>query len=85
MHLWCPIDFELGDMTSTTTAAESRMFRYWRLNPDLPVDGLKGLCLNHIEPRDVVKIDAVQFVDKLCEVGSTYARLALSDIGFSFA
>lgn len=69
-----PIDSELDDMSKTGTALNDRLFTYSRVSPDISVEGLAGLGLGHIAARDVFKIDCVDAIDQLLEIGAAEGR-----------
>lgn len=75
-----PIDREVGDLRTHTTAVEPRLFRYHRLNPLLSEAGLRDLGCGHIRPRDVSPIDAVQHVQALAEIGRALAAQQLAGV-----
>lgn len=52
----------------------SKRFTYMRYNADLTRDGLNALGLPHIEPRKVQKLDSVDHIAVLQEVGRAVAR-----------
>jgi len=68
------IDSELGDMLTINTALKDRLFTYSRISPDISVEGLSKLGLGHISASDVFKIDCVDSVDKLLEIGAAQAQ-----------
>jgi len=51
-----------------------KLFTYMRYNADLTRDGLTELGLGHIEPRHVQKLDSVDHISELREVGRAVAR-----------
>lgn len=75
-----PIDLEVGDMRSVATAVEPRLFKYHRINPVLSAEGLAALGCAHIEPRDIVPIDAIDHIDSLSEVGRAVAERMLDGV-----
>jgi len=73
------IDREIGDLVLPEEAIanedrEKRLFRYVRYNVDLSQEGLNTLKLNHIHSADVRKMDSVDFLDQLREVGKMAAN-----------
>jgi patatin-like phospholipase/acyl hydrolase len=69
-----PIDLEMGDLIGSRGPAEPRLFSYARYNIELSRAGLVGLGLPHIEPATVQKLDSVEHMDELREVGAAAAR-----------
>jgi hypothetical protein len=76
-----PIDRELGDM-KPRPGAPPRAFLYARYNADISRAGLDGLGLKHIQPDRVSKMDSVEFIEDLLEVGRKAAGdVRMSDFG----
>lgn len=69
-----PIDREVGDLKVAPTALQQRLFAYHRLNIPLTPEGLQSIGCGHIRPKDVIKIDSVEFVDQISEVGRALGR-----------
>ena len=75
------IDRELGDM-KPPPGSSPRAFLYARYNADISRAGLDGLGLKHIQPDRVSKMDSVEFIEDLLEVGRTAAGdVRMSDFG----
>ncbi|MBU1360483.1 MAG: patatin-like phospholipase family protein [Gammaproteobacteria bacterium] len=74
------IDLEVGDMQSTATAIEPRLFGYHRLSPQLTTAGLAALGLEHIATKSVIQIDAVEQVEALSEIGRRYAAQVIDGV-----
>ena len=68
------MDPELDDMSTTDTAIKDRLFTYSRVSPDISVEGLSRLGLDHIAVDDVFKIDCVDALDQLLEIGAAEAK-----------
>lgn len=72
-----PIDRELGDMVPLDSSDKildldsdaNRHFSYVRYNASLTDEGLEDLNLSHIVSDDVRKMDSVEFIPQLREVG----------------
>lgn len=77
------IDSEYGDMVRAGDQADranwsgAKLFTYLRYNPDLTQRGLAELGLPQIDPQAVQKLDAVQHLDALQQVGRAYASRAV--------
>ncbi len=74
-----PIDREISDLVlpmneMANQNRQKRLFRYVRYNVDLSQDGLDALGLSHIQSENVRKLDSVQYLDQLQEVGRTAAK-----------
>ena len=68
------IDSELGDMVTASTALKDRLFTYSRVSPDISAQGLSQLGLEHISASDVFKIDCVDSLQSLLEIGAAEAK-----------
>jgi patatin-like phospholipase/acyl hydrolase len=68
-----PVDRELGDLVLGTGPVEPRLFAYVRYDADLSRDGLDALGLTHVQPANVQKLDSVDHMDELREVGAAAA------------
>lgn len=79
-----PVDRELGAMIPKAPLSRNlgRAFLYARYNADLSRAGLDALGLNHLKPERVQKMDSVEFIDELLEVGRAAAKqVKMSDFG----
>lgn len=64
-----PLDREVGDMIGKRGPVEPKLFTYLRYNAELTREGLDSLGLNRIEPEKVQKLDSVEHIGELQEVG----------------
>lgn len=77
------IDSEYGDMVRAGDGADSanwsgaKLFTYLRYDPDLTREGLAGLGLPAIDPQAVQKLDAVEHMVAMQQVGTAYATRAV--------
>jgi predicted acylesterase/phospholipase RssA len=77
-----PIDREIGDMIPREADGNmiplsqdlGRRFLYVRYNADLSREGLDALGLNEIKPKNVQKLDSVEFIPDLRKVGRKVAE-----------
>ena len=77
-----PIDREVGDMIPREADGKMiplkldlrRRFLYARYNADLSREGLDALGLNDIEPKNVQKLDSVDYIPDLRKVGRKLAE-----------
>ena len=67
------IDAEVGDLKGTDDglAGSARLFTYVRYNVDLSRQGLDRLGLGRLRPEDAQKLDGVDHIDDLGEIGRT--------------
>jgi len=63
------IDREIGDMKGKAGPSTEKLFTYMRYNADLSRNGLDTLGLRDIEPDHVQKLDSIEFITQLQEVG----------------
>jgi hypothetical protein len=72
-----PIDLEVGDLIETRGVQADRpakQFTYARYNVDLTQQGLNNLGLQNLVAADVQKIDAVDRIEDLSNIGMAAAR-----------
>jgi len=68
------LDSEIGDLISEKENKEKKEFTYLRYNAQLDEKGLEKLKLSHLNPKDLKKLDAVDKIHLLREVGEAVAR-----------
>jgi predicted acylesterase/phospholipase RssA len=69
------LDREIGDLIGMKGPADpSRLFRYVRYNATLTVEGLKGLGLARVKPKNVESLDSVEHMKQLQKVGRAVAE-----------
>jgi patatin-like phospholipase/acyl hydrolase len=77
-----PLDRELGDLLDSTGPVEPRLFTYLRYNGDLSAAGLSELGLDHIAAEHVQRLDSIDYIDELRQVGQAVARrVRVEDFG----
>lgn len=64
-----PIDLEIGDLRTGPGILDRRMFSYVRYNAELTRKGLDDLGLPDIKPRQVQRLDSVDYIGDLQQVG----------------
>jgi predicted acylesterase/phospholipase RssA len=77
-----PLDREIGDMIPRETDGKmipfsqdlGRRFLYARYNADLSREGLDALGLNDIKPKNVQKLDSIEYIPDLRKVGRKLAE-----------
>ena len=69
------IDGEVGDLMETKGPLESKLFTYVRYNAELTREGLDKLGgLEHVRPEDVQKMDSVEHMKDLGDIGRAIAK-----------
>jgi uncharacterized protein len=69
-----PIDLEVGDLIGSAGPVEPPLFTYVRYDAELSREGLERLGLQHIRAQDVARLDAVDHVTELRQIGEAVAR-----------
>jgi hypothetical protein len=71
-----PLDRELGNVIGCEgpLPADKKLFTYVRYNAELTQAGLSNLGCHNIEPESVQKLDAIEAIPKLREVGRHVAE-----------
>lgn len=74
-----PVDREFEAMVGFTADGKSnatvpKLFTYMRYNPELSEEGLRSLGLEKINPEDVRKLDSIDHIEQIREVGIAYAQ-----------
>jgi len=67
------LDREVGDLALTRGPVEPRLFTYLRYNAELSREGLDVLGLPNIDPDDVQRLDSIEHVAELQQVGRAVA------------
>lgn len=68
-----PIDREVDDMIASRGPLESKLFRYARYNAELTPEGLNALGCGDVDPASVQKLDSIDALGSLQEVGKAVA------------
>jgi hypothetical protein len=69
-----PLDREVGDMIGAGGPAMPKLFTYVRYNAELTETGLAAIGCGAIAPNAVRKLDAVESIPALREVGTAVAE-----------
>ena len=69
-----PLDREVGDMIGAAGPATPKLFTYLRYNAELTEEGLASIGCNHVASDAVRKLDAVDAIPALREVGRAVAE-----------
>ena len=85
LHDLIPMDPQEPDRPLSLDVATDKAFLYVRYNAELTEDGLAQLKLGHIDPERVRKMDSVDHIGELAEIGAALgAEVDLAHLG-SFA
>jgi uncharacterized protein len=68
------IDLEVGDMIGKKGPSPEKLFTYVRYNAELTRGGLDALGLPHIQPQAVQKLDSIEAIPELQQVGQAVGR-----------
>jgi predicted acylesterase/phospholipase RssA len=69
------LDREIGDLIGAKSPADpSRLFTYVRYNAALTAEGLNGLGLARVDPKDVESLDSVEHMKQLQDIGRAVAE-----------
>ena len=70
------LDSEIKDLKGEMGmgSVDEKLFSYIRYNPRLDKKGLENLSLTHLEPRKIAKIDAVDNIKMMQEVGMAMGK-----------
>ena len=69
-----PLDRELGDLIGSAGPVGPKLFTYVRYNAELTEEGLAAIGCGHIAPDAVRKLDAIDAIPDLREVGREVAE-----------
>ncbi len=78
------LDREVDTMIASKGPLREKLFRYARYNADLTAEGLRDLGCGGISPSDVQKMDSVEFIPALQQVGKAAAARDVSREHFNF-
>ena len=70
-----PLDRELGDVIGQGIKDVRKLFTYVRYNADLSGEGLALLGLGHLRPEQVQRMDSVEHISEMQQVGRAAAEL----------
>ncbi len=73
------LDQEVGDLRGVSGPVRPKLFTYLRYNAELSREGLDALGLPHIRPQDVQRLDSVDYMHELQQVGEAVARSVQPD------
>jgi uncharacterized protein len=79
------LDWEVDTMIQSKGPLREKLFRYVRYNAELTAEGLRTLGCDDIRPEDVQKMDSVDFIPALQQVGKAAADRDADRAHFNFA
>ena len=77
------IDKEVGTLINTPSIGAEKLFTYLRYDGEISRAGLDELELNEINPADVAKLDSIEFIPELIQIGETLAMQQVKAEHFS--
>jgi Patatin-like phospholipase len=78
-----PLDREIGDLMGTASPVGQKLFTYLRYNAELTSEGLKALGLSGIEPKNVQKLDSIDYIPDLQRIGNAIRIMKIKEEHFS--
>ena len=80
-----PLDREIGDLIGAKSAGSvpEKLFSYLRYTPDLSREGLNNLGLHSVKPSEVQKMDSIDGMEAMREVGRALAEQAVKPEHFA--
>jgi uncharacterized protein len=67
------LDREVGDLATKRGPVEPRLFTYLRYNAELSTEGLAALRVTDVDPDDVQRLDSIEHLSELQQVGRAVA------------
>ena len=67
------MDRETGDLIDGKLPVVPKQFTYLRYNAELSDEGLKYLGFDNINPKDVQKLDSIDYIEELQLIGKAVA------------
>jgi uncharacterized protein len=78
-----PLDREIDDLIGTEGPVNPKLFTYVRYSAELSREGLRALGCAHIEPSDVQRLEGVDAIPQMREVGRAVAKRKVRAAHFS--
>ncbi len=76
------LDREIKDLINSNGPVSPKLFTYMRYSAELSAEGLEELGLGHLNPKDVQKMDSVNFIKELQLIGQKVADLKVKQDHF---
>jgi len=77
-----PLDREVGDLIGARGPVGQKLFTYLRYNAELTSEGLKALGLSGIEPKNVQKLDSIDYIPDLQRIGKAIGTMKIKEEHF---
>ncbi len=77
-----PLDREVGDLIGARGPVGQKLFTYLRYNAELTLEGLKALGLSDIEPKNVQKLDSIDYIPDLQRIGKAIGSIKIKEEHF---
>jgi patatin-like phospholipase/acyl hydrolase len=78
-----PLDREVGDLMGATGPVEQKLFTYLRYNAELTPEGIEALGLSGIEPKNVQKLDSIDYIPDLQRIGKAIGSMKIKEEHFA--
>jgi patatin-like phospholipase/acyl hydrolase len=78
-----PLDREVGDLVGVTGPVGQKLFTYLRYNAELTSEGLAALGLSGIEPKNVQKLDSIDYIPDLQRIGKAIGSMKVKEEHFA--
>jgi hypothetical protein len=78
-----PLDREIGDLMGAAGPVGQKLFTYLRYNAELTPEGLRALGLSGIEPKNVQKLDSVDYIADLQRIGRSIGSIKIKGEHFA--
>ena len=77
------LDREVGDLMGVRGPVDQKLFTYLRYNAELTSEGLKALGLSDIEPKNVQKLDSIDYIPDLQRIGKAIGSIRIKEEHFA--
>ncbi len=78
-----PLDREVGDLMGVAGPVGQKLFTYLRYNAELTPEGLNALDLPDIEPKNVQKLDSIDYIPDLQRIGKAIGSMKIKEEHFT--
>ena len=78
-----PLDREVGDLIGARGPVGQKLFTYLRYNAELTSEGLEALGLSGIVPKNVQKLDSIDYIPDLQRIGKAIGTMKIKEEHFA--